>query len=279
MVNFKDMIKEEEKEESKQQTTKPNQETKIKYVPKKTGSNVSKIVMFLVFASVIGIFGLWWFYGDTENVILITMLAGGIFYLPLGIILGKIMLDPKTRVRALRAITRKNLGLISFVSRGRQIKSLIRNLDEDFIWIGKKVWHITNEKIYWYDEANEEKEIDLDPSKSYTSSGIPMLFIAINNLTPLSFGETTTTNKPEQLGSSMKGWAANQLANNVLAGKSIQIGMFLILIGVAAAATFSFLTWRLIEDQLLPAILNLQGGGVSEQVVEQVVKQVTQSGG
>lgn len=282
MVDFKDLVGEMGEEDKQEHEEKKKEE--VKETGRKVTINAIKprrsLVMPLgVLFSLVGLAGvgaLWFFYGSNEGIMTVTLILGGIFYAPLGLVIGAILFNPTFRLKALRSITRKNYGLIGFVSRGKQIKQLVRNLDNDFVWIGDKVWRITEGNIYWYDSNSTEHEAGIKEYSTYTAGGVPILYIDIDNLTPLSFNDTATPLKPQQLGASLKGWAAAQKAKAVLTSTSFKAGIFIALIASAAAAVVSFLAWQNTEQivQNQQQIIDLIQS--AKPVVQQAV---TQGGG
>jgi len=255
MPRFEDLIREEEiKEETKEN---------VKIVPKEIESfSVLKFFSVFLVVALIGLFGLFFYLKDyipnSQGFIISILLIGSSLFLPFGVFIGKFFLDQKSRGLMLRKLTKKNIGLINFVSKGRRIKSILRNIDDDIVWIGSKLWHISGDNIYWYSENESTKKVDLDPKMIYDSNGLPTIYFDLDSITPLDFAGNKTIIKPEELGSTVKSYIYNQALKQLLVKRTLQIFILGALLASAGALVLSFLTWDLVNNQVIDQLTAIQ---------------------
>lgn len=150
--------------------------------------------------------------------------------------------DTFSRVKILRAVTKRNYGIVFLVGRGKQITTLVKNLDEDTIWIDNNVWIIDSNKIYRKDNktninAIESKHIN-------TISGIPILFLSLESMKPLDFYSDENTVKPEEIGATLRAWLYNQYAKMLFFKKTIEIAAIVIIVLLLAITFFSYVSYN-----------------------------------
>lgn len=178
---------------------------------------------------------------QNEAVRTIILLVGIMMFLPVGIIVGWLILDPVMRCKIARKMTHKNFGLIYFIAKGGKVFPRMKNLDNDIMFIKNKAWAITKAGIYEIDPDGERiSDGDkLDPEGVITiSETVPIMFIDMKSIEPLVF-DTDDREKiaPEELSSFLKGWTDNQLAKIMFLRKTLDI-YFIIVIACSIASAF-----------------------------------------
>lgn len=164
------------------------------------------------------------------------ILAGFVFA-----ILVFLYFDTFSRVKILRAISKKNYGLLFLVGRGKQITTLVKNLDEDTIWIDNNVWVIDSNRIYRKDNKTNVNVIE---SKHInTISGIPVMFLSLESMKPLDFFSNDTV-KPEEVGATLRAWLYNQYAKMLFFKKTIEIAAIVIIVLLLAITFFSYISYN-----------------------------------
>jgi len=150
--------------------------------------------------------------------------------------------DTFSRVKILRSLTKKNFGLIFIVGRGKQISTLVKNLDEDTIWIDNNVWVIDSNRIYRKDNKTNVNAIE---SKHInTISGIPVLFLSLESMKPLDFFSDENTVKPQEIGATLRAWLYNQYAKMLFFKKTIEIAAIVIIVLLLAITFFSYVSYN-----------------------------------
>jgi hypothetical protein len=205
---------------------------------------------------------LWSYYPEEDVLFNLILLIGMSCFLPIGMIVGWMFLDPYMRCKVLRKVTRKNLGIVNFVGKGKKITSKIRNFDEDTIWIKNKCWVISLEGIYEVDKEgsavdDETNQLDPDGLITYMET-VPVMFIDINTMFPLSLHENTADwIKPEELGSTLKGWVDNQQAKLMFLKRSMDTYFLIVIICAIASAYLGYQNMNTI-DELIQEIETLK---------------------
>jgi len=237
MINNIEVVQEEEK-------PKPVRKEKPK-------TNIYDAAKFFFIVSLVFIVAIAYTTGSTGTIIL--SLLGSFFFLPLGVIIGWILLDPFMRAKALRTIRKKNYGLVFLTGRGKNIITKVKNFDDDLIWIGKdKCWHISPSEVKNLNKYDEKYGIS-DENISYFS-GVPCIFLDIDSMKPLKFYKEKTPISPEEAGSALMGWTVNQLAKGMFFKRTMELIFIIILFLAAAAAFFSYSVNTSIHDEIVPLL-------------------------
>lgn len=136
-------------------------------------------------------------------------------------IVGRI-LDTHFRAKLMRMITKKDYGILGIASQDRKnIRKVVVNFEHSVIKLGSQVWVIQSGRIYRQEKPetgfsfqNSKGEISVDTFRY--EEGIPILYVDITNLKPLNFyPQETGKVPPEELGSFLSSWIANQIAKGM----------------------------------------------------------------
>lgn len=140
-------------------------------------------------------------------------------------LLGRIS-DTHFRAKLMRTLTKKDYGILGIASQDRKnIRKVVVNFEKSVIKLGSQVWVIQSGRIYRQEKPetgfsfqNSKGELSVDTFRY--EEGIPILYVDITNLKPLNFyPQETGKVPPEELGSFLSSWIANQIAKgmNVIA--------------------------------------------------------------
>lgn len=189
---------------------------------------------------------------QNEAVRSIILLMGIMLFMPVGIVVGWVILDPVMRCKIARKVTRKNFGLIYFVAKGKKVFPRMKNFDNDLLFIRNKCWAITSAGIYESDPDGErlEKGTVIDPDGVVTiSETVPIMFIDMKSIEPLVFDNSDREKiQPEELGSFLKGWTDNQLAKVMFLKKTLDLYFIIVIISCIAAAFFGYQNYTAVEE-------------------------------
>ena len=185
-------------------------------------------------------------------VVIVVIMLGSMMFLPAGMILGWAILDPYVRCKLLRRMTKRNYGIVNFVGKGNKMVSKIKNFDDALIWIKNKVWVITREQIYQLtkqgDDIVEGNHIEPDNIISLIET-VPVLFVDMDSMQPLSLArEGREAINPEELGSTLKSWADNQLAKAIMLKKTMDIYFVIMIICSIASCMIGYVLYTRITD-------------------------------
>ena len=176
----------------------------------------------VVFLSVLGIMGIVFFYQMVEEVnpmqSIIMVLFGMLCFLPLGFICGWLFLDPYMRCKIMRRFRGRNYGIVNFVHKGGQrVDQRIKNLDDDIVVQGTKLWVLDKTGIYYVDKDNNKIfNSVVDPRAMVTlPNNVPMLSLDAESMLPLKYHEEETKTNPQQIGAVTLGYINNQVAKNL----------------------------------------------------------------
>jgi len=214
-----------------------------------------KTFMFLFIGSLFVLTMLFTSFPDgqqNEAVRSIILIMGMLLFLPVGIIVGWVILDPVMRCKIARKVTRKNFGLIYFLAKGKKFFPRMKNFDNDLLFIKNKCWAITSSGIYETDPDGErlEKGTVIDPDGVVTiSETVPIMFIDMKSIEPLVFDTKDRERiQPEELGSFLKGWTDNQLAKVMFLKRTIDLYFIIVIISCIAAAFFGYQNYTAMEE-------------------------------
>ena len=163
---------------------------------------------------------------EVDIVMLVIVGSFGMLFLGLfAFIIGRIM-DTHYRAKLMRMITKKDYGILGIASQDRKnIRKIVVNYENSIIKLGSQVWVIQSGRIYRQEKPetgfsfqNSKGEISVDTFRY--EEGVPILYVDITNLKPLNFyPQDSGKVPPEELGSFLSSWIANQIAKgmNVIA--------------------------------------------------------------
>jgi len=132
------------------------------------------------------------------------------------------ILDTHFRAKVFRIITKKDYGILGIASQDRKnIRKVVVNFEHSVIKLGTDVWVIQSGRIYRQEKPetgfsfqNSKGELSIDTFRY--EEGIPILYVDITNLKPLNFyPQETGKVPPEELGSFLSSWIANQIAKGM----------------------------------------------------------------
>ena len=205
----------------------------------------------LVFFTVLAIMGLIFIYQMVQPVsmalAMILMLFGMLCFLPLGLLLGKLFLDPYVRCKVLRRIRGKNYGMVHFVHKGGQrIDIKIKNLEDDVVVQDTKLWVLEKGGIYYVDREDSMLFVAEIENIVTSPNNVPMLYLDPESMLPLRFHETQTKSNPQQVGATVLGYVNNQIAKNLFFKRSMQTFYTLILVMEAISITVALMIYDLL---------------------------------
>lgn len=239
----------EEQEYPSEPPPKPQRMRRGKSVnpKKKDYSRYKAITMMTAFAVMFFIFMYTYLpEGDPQKMAMfeIMILLGLLLFLPVGMLIGWGMLDPYMRCRLMRKMTKKNYGVIGFVSKGKRMVTHIKNFDDALLWVKNKCWAVKKSRIVEVDKYGERisEGTNIDPDDFIIMSDtVPMLFIDVDNMTPLTLHETTDEAvTPDELGPALKGWVDNQQAKLMFMKRTMEMYYLVIIILVMGSAFFGY---------------------------------------
>lgn len=225
---------------------------RLKY--KESQPDHQKLIITIFTVSIFFIFLLFQYNPGNDALTTIIILIGVTLFLPIGMIIGWMVMDPFMRCKIMRKATKKNWGVINFVAKGKKIISRIKNLDNDLIWIKNKCWAVTKEGIYELDKSgdrlvnSETKVIDADSVITITET-VPVMFVDMNSMQPLTFQyEGREGISPAELGSSLKGWVDNQLAKVMFLKKTMDTYFIIVILCSLVGAYYGYANSGTIEE-------------------------------
>jgi len=224
------------------------------------GKDWNKISLYLVAIGIIGII----FFSQMANdinpaFIILIWLFGMMCFLPLGLIVGWLFLDPYMRCKIMRRLRGRNFGIVHLVHRGGQkIATRIKDFDEDVIIQDGRFWMLKQEGIYYKDKENNNvlhSQISAEDIKTLPAN-IPCVFIDVESMQVITFNEEDTSTNPQEAGAFITGYIENQIRKNAMFKKSQTI-LFIIILGIAFVTmiiTFQLYTWVEEMNKTIPAL-------------------------
>lgn len=186
-----------------------------------------------------------------------------LFSVPIGLFLGWIFFDPYQRAKTKRFMMKKNYGIVNFVTKGNKIISKIKNFDHDLLWVDDGVWVLEANRVYLLEKTDEtNKEEQSHPLKEgdfLTLSGIPVIFLSIDTMRPLTFHKQVGDANPIDLASTLKGWVMNQLAKNMFFKKTFTAMSLIGIVLTICAVYFSYENYNVLQElkDIMPALTTL----------------------
>jgi len=190
---------------------------------------------------------------------ILIIILGPLCFAPLGIIAGWIFGDPYQRAKLQRNVTKKNYGIVNFVSKGARIMSKIKDFDHDLLFVNEGVWVLECNKVYKTEKDDTklgDKQYPILPEHVNNIIGIPTIFLDIDTMRPLSFFKEKGDANPIDLASTLKGYVMNQLAKNMFFKKTFTIMTLIVIILAVANVALTYLVYEIAQkvDERLPAI-------------------------
>jgi len=233
--------KQETKETVKIPMSKRNDIQTVKVVKDKVRIDWNRAILWLSLLGIVGVIFIYQMVNDFNSGLgLLLWLFGMMCFLPLGLIIGWLFLDPYMRCKIMRRTRHKNYGIIYFVHKGgKRVTTRIKNLDDDVIINDTKMWLIDKDGVY-YLNTNGEKILNssIDEANVVTlPSEVPALFLDPETMIPLRFHEEKSKTNPQQAGAILLGYINNQITKNLFFKK--QMTMFYIILICITGITFA----------------------------------------
>jgi hypothetical protein len=199
---------------------------------------------------------------EVDIVMLIVVGSFGMLFLGLfAFFVGRI-LDTHFRAKIMRTLTKKDFGILGIASQDRKnIRKVVVNFEHSIIKLGNQVWVINSGRIYRQEKPetgfsfqNARGELSVDTFRY--EEGVPILYVDITNLKPLNFyPQETGKVPPEELGSFLSSWIANQIAKgmNVIAEYKTFLLIIIVLLIVVLMLNV-YILMKLGDITNLPAI-------------------------
>jgi hypothetical protein len=234
----------EEPKQFEENEGKDKTPAKGRVITEKPRINWNRALLYFTVLAIIGIIFLYQMVDSfNSGLALLLWLFGMMCFFPLGLILGWFFLDPYMRCKIARRMRGKNYGIVHFVHpAGKRITTRVKNLDDDVIVQGTKLWILKEEAIFYLNVDNElikHAEIDSDNIMTLPAN-IPSIYLDSRTMIPLSFGKEQSKTNPQEAGAILLGFINNQIAKNLFFKR--QMTMFYIVVIALAGITFAICT-------------------------------------
>lgn len=113
-------------------------------------------------------------------------ILGSLVFIPIGITIGAIF-SSNIRIKILRALTKKNIGYVKFITSRKIIKPVIANLDKDIIRFGEGIYIVNKKFIKRESPDDTYAYYPIDPERVKYEEGIPVIYFDIDDIMPLDF--------------------------------------------------------------------------------------------
>ena len=225
-----------------------------------TGKNTQGTIIGLAVTGIVLIVLLQNFF-QNDMLYAAMIMLGSLMFLPVGMIIGWVILDPVMRCKVMRKVTRQNYGVVNFVGKGNKIISKIKNFDYSLIWRTNDCWVLTRDRIYQNTKdgnaANDGNMIDPESVTTLVET-VPVIFVDMDSMEPLSIhAKDRIAVYPSEIGPALKAWMDNQRAKMMGAKKATDMLMYIVIIVAIAAVGVSFMTYSKVEEleETLKALL------------------------
>jgi len=187
-----------------------------------------------------------------EAMYTIVILVGSFMFIPVGMIVGWIFLDPVMRCKILRKASKRNYGIVNFVGKGKRIVSKIKNFDYGLIWQNDDCWVLTKDRIYQLTKdgnaANDGYKMDPNSVVTLVDT-VPVVFVDMDSMEPLSIiQQGRTPVYPSEIGPSCKAWMDNQRAKMIAGKKREDILLYIVLAVSIGAIVVCVLTMQKVDE-------------------------------
>ena len=163
--------------------------------------------------------------------------------------------DPIWKGKILNMINRqKNYYLIGFVSKsGNHIRDSVINIDHAILEHHGKMWIADKSRIY--EEGNPDNGFFIGSKPRMYEEGLPRLFVNDDDFMPMTFFESQSHVKPDEIGSELKAWVDNQIAKAIAqfakafaSIKNHQMLLWICIVVGVAAIGISFITMQAVNN-------------------------------
>lgn len=232
-VPVKESQEEAQEEDINKEADPKKNKVDIIYEEKISTLNATRAILYLTVLGILGIIFFTQYTAPTPAFLLLVWLFGTMCFLPLGLVLGWLFLNPDVRVLVWRRLRGKNYGLVHFVHRGgHRMGTRIKNFDEDVIIQDTKMWILQNDGIYYLDKDRKKilhAKIETQHIKTLPAN-IPVLYLDPDTMIPLTFHKQLSKSNPQLVGSTMLGYVYNQIAKILYLKKGLQIFFIIIIV-------------------------------------------------
>lgn len=239
------------KNTTEQTETKPFIGEKIKPIPNMM-QMMSKLLMFgFVLILLIGAYA-YYLSASSLNAIIVI---GAFGFLPIGLVMGGAVIDKSIRCKVLRAMTRRNLGIVNFLS-GNEFFSRIKDFDNDVIETKTKIFYMVKGRI-----LNDKGEVEsaIDPSAIKFHSGIPNITFDLNTALPLTYNQDKTKIDPSVIAAATKAHVILKEAENLNMNKKVIGISVLALVGLMGATLYYVYSMDAnIKEIIIPLIQSIK---------------------
>lgn len=213
--------------------------------------------------------------------LLLMILLGSMGFGAPFLFLGYVLADPFQRAKVKRSVFKKNYGIVNFVSKGGKILSKIKDFDTDLIWVKDGVWSLESNRVFKQiksdDPSGIEESYPIMEKHIQNIVGIPVLFLDMDTMRPLTFERHVGDVNPTDLGSTLKGWVMNQLAKNMFFKQTFTILMIIAIAAAGISAYFGYLnytnTQKMLNDMMPKIDEMMKYIEMSQQVGQQIIQQ------
>lgn len=130
----------------------------------------------------------------------------------LGMFVGK-LLDVFFRAKMLRAITKKEWGILAMMSPDtKSVRMIVVNFSKDVVSTKGKVWIVLKDRIYRHDKPERGISMSKTDLPIKWVDGIPVLYVNETSYLPIDITGTEGEVRPEEVNSVFSSWINNQLA-------------------------------------------------------------------
>lgn len=189
-----------------------------------------------------------------EIIVMYLVIAGAVFSIfTLGI--GR-LLDPIYRVKLLRKLTKKNFIILAIMSDDRKnIDLRVVNANSGVIRVNNFAWIMKKDRIYREDKTNMGFIINQTDIKY--REGVPIVYVDRDNIKPISFIESKTNIRPEELGVNLDEWVETEKEKDKLASKNMQMIITGVTIIILLGALFFAYSANDKSEQILNRVISI----------------------
>ena len=193
------------------------------------------------------------YFGQSALFVLL-LLIGLTCFAPVGVAIGMLLADKYMRCRVYRLLTRRNYTIVNLVQQdGRNIASLLKNLDDDTLIQGNALWSLKNGTVFnetdVLDEAGlptgEKKTVSYslnDLNHIKTHGGVPEIFLNYDTFEPLDFFERKDAPKakPREVGRLAQGYILTEMLKLLNWKRNIQLLLLAAVVFSLISAYFGY---------------------------------------
>lgn len=226
--------------------------------PKQPTGAMSKTMAMLIAASAAGLLLIIasFFYAKNNDLMLAMFILGSLLFLPIGLLIGGLMMDKYLRCRAMRLLCGKNYAVFNLVTRdGRSMVTFIKDLANATIERGDQKWFIIGNRIF--SDKGETEGAELTPESIKFISGVPVVYLSYESLLPLTFNKADTVN-PEEVNAAQKAWIITKEAELLKWKQTAKIAGIIILALCAVSAYFGYMVYDTMNTKVAPQVTEIR---------------------